>query len=160
PSGASIVVPTAALQQSQQGTAVYVYRPNKTVDFIPVKVKRTLENRAAIEGDVHPGDQVVTDGQLQLTPGSKVRIAPEGNGGLGAGDHASVFNPAAGPSDTATGSPGGAPGDGGGSWQGGATGAWQGGANGNGQSGAGGGWQGRAHGHGHRGWRADRGTST
>src|SRR5262249_41625810 len=104
------------------------------------------------EGDIHPGDQVVTDGQLQLTPGSKVSIAPEGNRGLGAGDRASVFNPAAGPSDSPAGPPGGATGDGAGNWQGGAAGNWQ--------SGAAGGWQGRGHGHGHRGWRADRGTST
>ena len=28
----------------------------------------------AIDGDVHPGDQVVVEGQLRIIPGSKVQI--------------------------------------------------------------------------------------
>ena len=40
----------------------------------------------AIEGDVKPGDKVVTEGQLRIVPGSKVQIrkgrAARGSAGL------------------------------------------------------------------------------
>jgi multidrug efflux system membrane fusion protein len=32
----------------------------------------------AIEGDVHPGDRVVIEGQLRIVPGAKVQIRTKG----------------------------------------------------------------------------------
>lgn len=74
PDGQTIVVPSSAVQTSQQGNSVYVVKPNKTVDFVTVELKRSYGDMAAIGKGLSPGDVVVTDGQLQLTPGARVEI--------------------------------------------------------------------------------------
>ncbi|HEY9773332.1 MAG TPA: efflux RND transporter periplasmic adaptor subunit [Planktothrix sp.] len=71
--GSTVVVPATALQTSQQGNSVYVVR-NGQVDFVPVEVARTFGDMAAITKGIQAGDTVVTDGQLQLTPGARVSI--------------------------------------------------------------------------------------
>jgi multidrug efflux system membrane fusion protein len=70
----AIVVPTAALQTSQQGTYVYVVNQDLTAQPQPVKVAWTLGDETVIASGVQPGQRVVTDGQLRLTPGTKVDI--------------------------------------------------------------------------------------
>jgi membrane fusion protein, multidrug efflux system len=70
----TVVVPTTALQTTQQGTAVYIVRPDQTAGFVPVKVARTSGDMAALTSGVQEGDVVVTDGQLQLAPGAKVHV--------------------------------------------------------------------------------------
>lgn len=72
--GRTVVVPATALQTSQQGNSVYVVQPNNTVTFVKVDLKRTYGDVAAIGSGLNPGDVVVTDGQLQLTPGAKISI--------------------------------------------------------------------------------------
>jgi multidrug efflux system membrane fusion protein len=70
----AIVVPTAALQTSQQGTYVYVVNQDMTAQPQPVKVAWTLGDETVIASGLQPGQRVVTDGQLRLTPGTKVDI--------------------------------------------------------------------------------------
>jgi multidrug efflux system membrane fusion protein len=70
----AIVVPTAALQTSQQGTYVYVVNQDLKAQPQPVKVAWTLGDETVIASGVQPGQRVVTDGQLRLTPGTKVDI--------------------------------------------------------------------------------------
>lgn len=70
----AIVVPTAALQTSQQGTFVYVVNPDLTAQPQPVKVAWTVGDSTVITSGLQPGQRVVTDGQLRLTPGAKVDI--------------------------------------------------------------------------------------
>lgn len=70
----AIVVPTAALQTSQSGTYVYVVNPDLTAEPRPVKVGWSLGDDTVITSGVQPGQRVVTDGQLRLTPGAKVDI--------------------------------------------------------------------------------------
>jgi len=70
----AIVVPTAALQTSQQGTYVYVVNQDLTAQPQPVKVAWTIGDETVIASGVQPGQRVVTDGQLRLTPGTKVDI--------------------------------------------------------------------------------------
>ncbi|HEY9679706.1 MAG TPA: efflux RND transporter periplasmic adaptor subunit [Drouetiella sp.] len=74
PDGQTTVVPSSAVQTSQTGNSVYVVQPDKTVDFVSVDLKRTYGDLAAIGRGLKPGDVVVIDGQLQLTPGAKVDI--------------------------------------------------------------------------------------
>ena len=77
----SVVVPTAALQTSQQGTYVYVVNPDLTAQPQSVKVAWTSGDEAVIASGLQAGQRVVTDGQLRLTPGAKVDIksrAPSG----------------------------------------------------------------------------------
>lgn len=70
----AIVVPTAALQTSQQGTFVYVINPDLTAQPQSVKVAWTVGDNTVIASGLQPGQRVVTDGQLRLTPGTKVDI--------------------------------------------------------------------------------------
>jgi multidrug efflux system membrane fusion protein len=68
------VVPSQAIQTGQQGAYVFVINPDMTVQSRPVTVAQNLDGQAVIEKGVTPGDQVVTDGQLRLIPGSKVQV--------------------------------------------------------------------------------------
>jgi membrane fusion protein, multidrug efflux system len=70
----AIVVPTAALQTSQNGTYVYVVDQDLTAKQQPVKVGWNVGEDTVIASGLHPGQRVVTDGQLRLTPGAKVDI--------------------------------------------------------------------------------------
>lgn len=72
----AIVIPTAALQSGQQGQFVYVVRSDKTVDMRPVRVAWTEGATTVIESGLTTDDQVVTDGQLRLTPGAKITVKP------------------------------------------------------------------------------------
>lgn len=73
--GSTIVVPNTALQTTQQGTAVYVVDPKtQKAQLCPVELLRSSADTAAIGSGIKAGDMVVTDGQLQLGPGVKVRI--------------------------------------------------------------------------------------
>ena len=70
----AIVVPTAALQTSQNGTYVYVVNQDLTAQPQPVKVGWNVGEETVITSGLQPGQRVVTDGQLRLTPGAKVDI--------------------------------------------------------------------------------------
>jgi multidrug efflux system membrane fusion protein len=70
----AVVVPAQALQTSQRGQYVYVVRSDNGVEMRPVAVTQQIDQQAIIEKGVAPGETVVTDGQLKLTPKSKVEI--------------------------------------------------------------------------------------
>ena len=70
----AIVVPSAALQTSQNGTFVYIVKEDMTAQQQPVKVARTMGDIAVITSGLEPGQKVVTDGQLRIIPGGKVDI--------------------------------------------------------------------------------------
>jgi multidrug efflux system membrane fusion protein len=72
------VVPLPAVTASQSGTIVYVMNPDSTVDVRPVQVARTLDEMAVIANGVHPGELVVTDGQMRLAPGARVLVRQPG----------------------------------------------------------------------------------
>jgi len=68
------VVPLQAVQNGQKGQYVYVLADGGGVQMRPVTVVQQLETKAVIGQGVNPGDTVVTDGQLRLTPKSKVDV--------------------------------------------------------------------------------------
>jgi membrane fusion protein, multidrug efflux system len=70
----AIVVPSQAIQTGQQGQFVFVIKPDMTVDARQVVVARSGDGQAVIEKGLNAGENVVTDGQLRLIPGSKVEI--------------------------------------------------------------------------------------
>jgi multidrug efflux system membrane fusion protein len=70
----AIVVPSQAVQNGQQGQFVFVIKPDMTVESRPVIVSRTTDGQAVVDKGLAPGEQVVTDGQLRLVPGSRVEI--------------------------------------------------------------------------------------
>ena len=73
----AVVVPTQAVQAGQQGSYVFVVKPDLTVESRPVKVGRRLAREVVIEQGLKAGERVVTDGQLRLVPGARVEIKPE-----------------------------------------------------------------------------------
>jgi multidrug efflux system membrane fusion protein len=70
----AVVVSTNAIQTGQEGQYVFVVKPDLTVESRSVAVDRILGQEAIIAKGLSPGETVVTDGQLQLVPGSKVEI--------------------------------------------------------------------------------------
>ncbi|HEY4648627.1 MAG TPA: efflux RND transporter periplasmic adaptor subunit [Gemmatimonadales bacterium] len=73
----ALVVPASAVVAGQQGSFVYVIQKDSTAATKPVTVSRTTGDYAIVNGDVQPGDRVVTDGQLRLRQGAKVQIKAE-----------------------------------------------------------------------------------
>lgn len=69
------VVPTTAVQTTQDGSTLYVVKADKTVELRNVKVVRTDGDRTLLASGVQDGETVVTDGQLRLLPGVKVEFA-------------------------------------------------------------------------------------
>jgi multidrug efflux system membrane fusion protein len=66
------VVPSAAIQNSQTGSYLFVLKPDSTVGTAPVKVGPTVGDVTAILSGVMPGDEVVISGQSRLAEGTKV----------------------------------------------------------------------------------------
>jgi membrane fusion protein, multidrug efflux system len=69
----AVVVPTVAVQVSQQGSFVFVVK-NNVATVLPVKVARLLGAETVIESGLNEGDVVVTDGHLLLTNGARVVV--------------------------------------------------------------------------------------
>jgi membrane fusion protein, multidrug efflux system len=68
----ALVVPSQAVQISQDGASVYVVRQDGTVEFRPVTAGAASGPDTVIEQGLKTGERVVTDGHLQLIDGSKV----------------------------------------------------------------------------------------
>jgi multidrug efflux system membrane fusion protein len=79
----ALVVPRDALNNGPDGQYVYVVTPEMTAQAHPVKLLFDDGAFAAISSDLHPGDRVVTQGQLRVLPGGKVSIGGRGTGGEG-----------------------------------------------------------------------------
>jgi multidrug efflux system membrane fusion protein len=72
----AIVVPAAAIQRGPLGTFVYVVGSDNTASTQNVEVDSIQGDSAIMSKGLSPGQQVVTDGQNQLRPGSKVSSRP------------------------------------------------------------------------------------
>ncbi len=71
----AVVVPRAAVNIGQDGgTYVFVIDADNTAQMRPVQVRYQDETFAAIGDALAPGETVVVDGQLRLTPGVQVAI--------------------------------------------------------------------------------------
>lgn len=81
----ALVVPTQAVLAGQQGTYVFVVRPDSTVDQVYVTVARNVDSLAVISHGLAPGAVVVTDGQLRLTPNARVELRAVAGGDRPAG---------------------------------------------------------------------------
>ena len=67
----SVVVPTVAVQRSQNGNYVFVVRDG-VAKVHPVKVDRTFQGTSVIAEGLSGDENVVVDGQLLLSDGSRV----------------------------------------------------------------------------------------
>src|SRR6266566_314688 len=68
------VVPTEAVQTGQKGQYAFVVKSDQTVESRVLTVGRTVGHETVILQGIQTGETVVTDGQLRLIPGFKVKI--------------------------------------------------------------------------------------
>lgn len=71
------LVPSQAVQISQNGPFIFVVKSDNTVDLRPVKPGQQQDgDLTVIESGIQPGETVVVTGQLALAPGAKVDPKP------------------------------------------------------------------------------------
>jgi multidrug efflux system membrane fusion protein len=68
------VVPREAVNTGPDGLYAYVVTPDDRAAQRDVRVLFDNGKEDAIEGDVHPGDRVIVDGQLRVVPGGAVFV--------------------------------------------------------------------------------------
>jgi len=76
------VVPHDALAAGPDGQYVYRISDDKA-EQIPVTVLFDDSKNAAVQSELQPGDNVVTDGQLQVVPGGAVEVVKGAQAGPG-----------------------------------------------------------------------------
>lgn len=76
-----VAVPSEAVQASQKGQYVYAVKPDGTAEMKTVTVSRSHGEESIISSGVEPGETVITDGQLQVLPGGKVKIVDDNANG-------------------------------------------------------------------------------
>ena len=70
----AVVAPSEAVQTGLKGPYVFVVQPDMTVQLRQVSVGSTFQGVTVIANGLKPGETVVTDGQLNLAPGAKVKV--------------------------------------------------------------------------------------
>lgn len=70
----AIVVPSQAVLNGQNGTYVFVAKDDMTVEVRQVVQDRVIGDLAVISKGLNAGETVVTDGQVNLKPGSRISI--------------------------------------------------------------------------------------
>lgn len=67
-----VVVPSTAVMEGQNGSQVFVVEDG-VVRLQPVEIERAAGDRTILRAGLQGGETVVTNGQLRLAPGSKVK---------------------------------------------------------------------------------------
>src|SRR6266566_967298 len=75
----AVLVPATAPQMSAKGSFVYVVKQDSTAEQRSVSLGQRQGDLVVVETGVQPGERVVTNGQLGVTPGGKVRIDQPAN---------------------------------------------------------------------------------
>jgi len=76
----AVVVPSQAVQTGQEGSFVYVVKSDLSVESRPVVTGSRVDQLMVVRTGLQAGETVVTDGQLRLAPGMKVRTGGRGQG--------------------------------------------------------------------------------
>jgi membrane fusion protein, multidrug efflux system len=70
----ALIIPGQAVQAGQEGSFVFVVKSDQTVESRPVVPGMSVNGQIVIDKGLEPGETVVTEGQLRLSVGSRVRI--------------------------------------------------------------------------------------
>jgi len=70
----AVLVPVSAPQMSANGSFIYVIKQDSTAEQRAVSLGQRQGDLIVVETGVEPGERVVTNGQLGVTPGGKVLI--------------------------------------------------------------------------------------
>lgn len=74
----AVVVPAEAVQQGAEGSFLFVAKPDDTVEVRKVRLASVQRQSAVVAEGLAGGEIVVTEGQLRLTAGAKIRNADAG----------------------------------------------------------------------------------
>lgn len=85
----AVVVPSQAIQISQNGTFVFVVKADRTAEIRPIVAGPAYEGVTVIDKGLRAGEQVVIDGQMRVVPGGRVEIKGAGKPKAGAGENES-----------------------------------------------------------------------
>ena len=86
---AALSVPNSAVQRGAIGTFVYVVKEDNSVTVRRVRLGQVDGDWTSVQGELSPGDKVVTDGADRLREGAKVEVItppPARGTGQGAGE--------------------------------------------------------------------------
>lgn len=70
----AVLIPSQAVQSGQDGTFVYVVKPDNKVDVRPVTAAQRLGDETIVDQGLEAGETVVTEGTMRLIPGSRVQM--------------------------------------------------------------------------------------
>lgn len=70
----AVSIPVVALQSSTAGTFVFVVKPDNTVEQRTITTGATSGNRVVVDKGLKEGERVVTEGQMLLVDGARVRV--------------------------------------------------------------------------------------
>jgi len=73
----TILVPASALVTTQDGSSVFIAKPDNTVEVRPVQAGRKIGPETVVEKGLAPGEKVITSGQIKLFPGVPVKIVDQ-----------------------------------------------------------------------------------
>ena len=76
----AVVVPNQAVQTGQEGSFVFVVKPDRSVENRPVTTGARIDQDLVVDQGLRAGETVVTEGQLRLAPGMKVMVRQPGGG--------------------------------------------------------------------------------
>jgi multidrug efflux system membrane fusion protein len=71
----AVLIPADAPQMSAKGPFVYAVKDDSTAELRPVKLGQRQGDLVVVNEGINPGERVVVNGQLAVTPGGKVRVA-------------------------------------------------------------------------------------
>ncbi len=71
-----MVIPSESIQTGQQGSYVFVVKPDLTAEMRPITPGLALDGETVVQKGLTPGERVVTQGQIRLVPGARVQINP------------------------------------------------------------------------------------
>ncbi|EPR37332.1 efflux transporter, RND family, MFP subunit [Desulfovibrio sp. X2] len=73
-----LLIPSVAVVARQEGNFVFVVTPQNTAELRSVKIGRTVGDDVVVHEGLKPGEKVVTEGLVQLSPGVSVSVSAPG----------------------------------------------------------------------------------
>jgi len=70
----ALLLPTEAISLGQKGKFVFVVRSDDTVELRIVETGMRFDDQTLVTKGIRPGEKIVTKGQINLNPGTKVKI--------------------------------------------------------------------------------------
>jgi len=70
----SLLVPSSAVVTTQDGSALYIAKPDNTVELRKVTIDRKVGAESVVSQGLKSGEKVITSGQIKLIPGVPIKI--------------------------------------------------------------------------------------